>query len=267
MSRLAWTIVFLAACPGCATSTAVAPPAETANMDSPRASSHFYADVAGAAGPYKHDTSGDGGLASGDSDGTYGALRAEYVGDQKMGGGLAVEAASSDDELLADAGSPDAEGSMRDVFLYFVGVPVDDDRFRIPLRAGPYFHRTELKEDSSATKIDWDGFGLRIEASPELWLLRRDAFSLGLAGDLSLGAHVTSIDAKSSGFSETFDGDGWTLGAGLGVAAMFGRHVTTQLGYVYRMTNESESDETNGIVVREATQTFRGFVLELGVRF
>jgi hypothetical protein len=57
------------------------------------------------------------------------------------------------------------------------------------------------------------------------------------------------------------------LSAGLGVIALFGKHVTTQLGYIYRMTNESESDPSNGFVVNEANQTFHGVVLGLGVRF
>jgi len=33
------------------------------------------------------------------------------------------------------------------------------------------------------------------------------------------------------------------------------------------MTNESESDPSNGFVVNEANQTFHGVVLGLGVRF
>jgi hypothetical protein len=267
MARCAWTFVVLAAAPGCTTSIAPESRAEVAKGEAERAPANFYAEVAGAAGNYKHDTSGDGGSASGDTDGRYLALRAEYVGGASIGGGISVEGTASDDQLFADAGSPDAKGSTGDVFVYFVGVPRAGDRFRIPLRVGPYFHRLELKEDSSSTKIDWDGIGLRIEASPEWWLLRRDDFSFGLAGDLSIGAHATSIDAKSSGFSDNFDGNGWTFGAGLGVAAMFGNHVTSRLGYVYRTTNEAESDASNGIFVREATQTFRGVILAVGVRF
>jgi opacity protein-like surface antigen len=146
-------------------------------------------------------------------------------------------------------------------------VPPTSDRFRVPLRVGPYFHRVELKEDSSSTKVDWDGYGVRLEASPEVWLLRRDAFAFGLSGDVSIGAHVTDIDLKSSGFSDSFSGNGYTFGAGIGVAALFGNHVTAELGYVYRLTNEKESDASNGIIVREATQSFRGVVLQLGVRF
>lgn len=268
MPRSAWTlVVLLAAAPGCATSPAPESRGEVAKGEERRAPANFYAEVAGAAGNYKHDTSGDGGSASGDTDGRYLALRTEYVGDASVGGGISVEETASDDQLFADAGSPDAKGSTGDVFAYFVGVPRAGDRFRVPLRAGPYFHRLEVKEDSSSTKIDWNGIGLRLEASPEWWLLRQDAVSFGLAGDVSIGAHATAIDARSNGFSDNFDGSGWTFGAGLGVAAMFGNHVTSRLGYVYRTTNEAESDASNGIVVREAKQTFRGVILAVGVRF
>jgi len=268
MSRSAWTFVFLAVSPSCATRIV----SDQARAAAPKAASrelpNFYADLAVGAGNYEHDTSGDGGAVSGDTDGGYAALRFEAVTDSGIGGGLALEGTGSDDDLLADVGVPDVEGRTSDLFLYFVGDPARSDDFRLPLRVGPYLHRLEIEEDPTSTKIDWDGVGLRLEASPEWWFLRRDAFSLGLAGDLSLGAHVTSIDAEDgTGFSESFDGDGWTLGAGLGVIALFGRHVTTQLGYVYRMTNESESDPSNGFVVNEANQTFHGVVLGLGVRF
>lgn len=271
MRPATWVVAVLVVAPSCSTpvapdqASAAAPKSASRSASSRQA--NFYADLAVGGGTYKHDTHGDGGASSGETDGGYAALRLEGVTDSGLGGGLAIEGTGSDDKLLENVGSPDAEGSTGDLFLYFVGDPVRSDQFRLPLRVGPYVHRLEVKEDSTSTKIDWDGVGLRLEAAPEYWLLRRDAFSLGLAGSVSIGVHATSIDADVPPLSDTFDGDGYTFGAGIGVAALFANHVSTQLGYVYRVTHESESDPSNGFVINEATQSFRGFVLQLGVRF
>lgn len=265
MRRVTWVVVLLAIAPSCA--TRIVPDQASAAKPRERDPANFYFDVAVGGGTYKHETSGDGGLASGDTDGGFAALRFEGISNSGIGGGIALEGTGSDDDLMIDAGTPNVDGSTGDVFAYFVGDPINSDRFRLPLRVGPYFHRLELNDDTTPGTIDWDGVGLRLEAGPEVWLLRRNAFSLGLTGSVSIGAHVTSIDAEVAGLSDTFDGDGLTFGAGLGIAALFANHVTTQLGYVYRMTRESESDPSNGVFVREATQSFSGVVLQIGGRF
>jgi hypothetical protein len=271
MRPATWVVAVLLVAPSCAAplapDQASAAVPKTASRESSSRQANFYADLAVGGGTYKHDTAGDGGSASGETDGGFAALRLEGVSNRGIGGGLAIEGTGSDDKLLENVGSPDAKGSTGDLFAYFVGDPVRSDEFRLPLRIGPYVHRLEVKEDSTSSKIDWNGVGLRLEAAPEWWLLRRDTFSLGLAGSVSIGVHATRIDADLPGLSDSFNGDGATFGAGLGVAAMFVNHVTTQLGYVYRVTHESESDPSNGFVINEATQSFRGVVLQLGVRF
>src|SRR5262249_39908679 len=154
-----------------------------------------------------------------------------------------------------------------DVFLYFVGVPVDDGRFRLPLRAGPYVHETRLEEDSSDSRIDWSGYGLRADVAPEYWFVIEQAFSFGLSGDLNAGAHYSQIDAKVPSLHEHFDGYGATYGVELGVQALFSRHYSAWLGYIYRSTIEAESNSQNGVVVNRAEVTFNGIGVRFGVRF
>jgi hypothetical protein len=255
---------FAFAAAACAAPFEPAPPARGPAPEAAPFASNFFADVAVGAGEYEHDT--EGGL-DGDTDGTYVRVRGEFVADAAIGGGFAIEGAASDDDLFEDLGSPDAEGGFGDLFLYFTGVPQADGVFRMPIRVGPYFHTTTIEEDSTSSDIDWDGIGVRFELEPEVWIVRRAGFSFGFAGDASFGAHVTSIDAEISGVSDDFDGDGWALGAGLGVQALFGDHVSTRLGYVYRRTHEDESDASGGVVVREADASFSGFAFQLGVRF
>ena len=231
---------------------------------------NLFVDMAAGFGNYEHETEGDNGTASGDTDGGYLRLRGEYVTHIRnfgVGGGFSLEGSASDDELLEDSGSTDAEGGMSDLFMFVVGVPVETDRFRLPVRLGPYLHRMMLEEDSSDTEIDWDSIGVRCEVEPEFWFLRRDNFALGIVGDFSAGLHATSIDVEVGGIDDDFDGDGLTFGAGGGVQALLGDHVTTKVGFVYRSTFEDESDDSGGVVVREADANFAGFVFQLGVRF
>jgi hypothetical protein len=229
--------------------------------------SNFFVDLALGAGNYEHDTKGDAGGASGDTDGGYLLLRTEYLADMGIGGGLALEGSASDDDLMENAGSLDTEGGMGDLFLYFAAVPAETDEFRLPIRVGPYVHSTILSEDSTDTDITWGALGVRLEATPELWFLRRRSFAIGLVGGASAGIHVTRSELEVGSASEEFDGDGLTLGAELGIQALFANHVSTRIGYVFRTTHESESDDSNGLALREMDATFSGLALQLGVRF
>jgi len=262
MARASMSAFLLIATSACATSNL--PQAAKPTSEPSPTPPHFYADLALGGGTYKHDI--DGG-PNGSTDGGYFRLRAEYVGDAAMGGGFSLEGAASDDELFADEGSPDAEGGTSDLFLFFVGVPTQSREFRLPIRLGPYVHNVSFDEDSSSSEIDWGGIGLRAEVEPEVWFVHEPGFSFGLVGDLSAGAHVTDIDVNSMGASDSFDGDGFTLGAGLGVQALFGDHVTTKLGYVYRATIEDESDDNGFVAIRGQNVSFSGVALQFGVRF
>src|SRR5688572_30877045 len=142
MARASMSVVLLIATSACATSNVrqAAMPAG----DPALTKSNFYADLALGGGTYKHDI--DSG-PDGSTDGGYFRLRAEYVGDAAMGGGFSLEGEASDDDLFADDGSPDAEGSTSDLYLYFVGVATESREFRLPIRVGPYIHNVSIEED------------------------------------------------------------------------------------------------------------------------
>lgn len=218
-------------------------------------------------GRYEHDTQGDNGTASDTTDGGLFQLRAEFVGGLGMGAGLALEASGSDDDLFRESGIADGEGSTTDLYLYFVGVPAESPSFRFPIRAGPYLHNVHLEENTTPTEIDWSSLGLRIEVEPEVWFLQQPGFALGIGGDLSLGAHWTSIDVESPLLPDDFDGNGATFGLGFGLRALIDDTITAELGYLFRTTLEDQSDTEGGVAIRDATASFRGVVLGVGVRF
>jgi len=247
----------------------LAPPraaAQTAPAKAPRPP-RLFADMTLAGGTYEHDTRSDGGTLSGDTDGGFARLRAEFIFDQGIGGGFAFEGSSSDDDLFGDNGGIDIQGRTGDAFLFFVAQPSTDESFRMPMRIGPYFHTTTLDDDLTSLKTNWNAVGLRLEIEPEVWLVRRDRFSFGLYGGASGGVHATSVALKGGGGKTTFDGDGATLGAEAGVQALWGRHVSTRFGYLYRVGREDESESKNGLRVSGATTSFSGLMLSVGVRF
>src|SRR6185369_16883227 len=71
---------------------AQAAPAAPAKAPRP---TRIFADMTLAAGTYEHDTRADGGVRSGDTDGGFLRIRGEYVFDQGIGAGMALEGYAS----------------------------------------------------------------------------------------------------------------------------------------------------------------------------
>jgi len=290
MSRATWAALLLATSAACATvqsspsTTMSSSSSSQSSSSSPSSSSpppprydtrtasavnpaNLFADMGMGFGRYRHDTKGDDGVASGGTEAVYTRLRAEYVSDAKIGGGFSSEFATSDDDLFGDSSPGDTSGSDVDFFMFFVADPDRSEQFRFPIRVGPYIHTMSLNDDVTDTDVHWTGVGLRAEIEPEWWFFRRRQIALGLVGDFSGGVHATRIDLDPPGDDDHFDGNGYTLGAEAGFQALFARHFSARLSYLYRTTHEDESDPENGIRVREALSEFNGVVMELGVRF
>jgi hypothetical protein len=227
----------------------------------------LFGELTLAGGVYTHNTRADSSAESGHADGGFGRMRCEYVFERGIGGGIALEGTGSDKNLFGNTGPLEERGRTGDAFLYFVGVPATDAYFRIPMRAGPYFHTVVLDDNQSSLQTNWNGVGLRIEVEPEVWFVRSDRFSFGVVGGASAGAHFTQVALKGGGGRTTFDGQGATLGADAGFQAMWGQHVTTRLGYLYRVTREDESDPRGGLTVSGVNASFNGVMLSVGVRF
>lgn len=239
-------------------------------VDTLGAPPYVFADVAFADGMYSHDARGDAGAASGRTAGGYARVRGEFLGDSAMGAGLAVEGTRSDTDLL-EARSFGTFGHTGDVWLYSLyyvaGIPPSVEPFRLPFRFGPYYHELAIESDSVPSRVDWAGIGMRLEVEPEYWLLQRDDFSFGLIGSASGGIHFSDVDVRGGNSRTTVSGEGYTLGASLGLQALFARRVTSRLGFVYRETIEGSSDTETPLKVRGASAAFRGIELAIGVRF
>ena len=242
----------------------------TERVDTLGAPPYLFADVAFANGNYSHDTRGDAGRRSGRTQGGYARLRGEFLGDSAMGAGLAIEGTRSDTDLLEHR-SFGTFGHSGDVYLYSLyyvaGIPPSTDAFRLPFRFGPYYHRLAIESDNLPSRVDWAGLGARLEVEPEYWLLQRDDFSFGLIGGVSGGIHFSDVDIRGGASRTTVSGEGYTLGASLGLQALFARRVTARLGFIYRESIESSSDTETPLQVKGASATFRGVELAIGFRF
>jgi len=234
------------------------------------AAPYVFADLAVADRNYSHDARGDAGAASGRTAGGYARLRGEFLGDSAMGAGLSIEGTRSDTDLLEHR-SFGTYGHTRDVYLYSLyyvaGIPPSVDAFRLPFRFGPYYHRLAIESDVVPSRVDWAGIGARLEVEPEYWLLQRDDFSFGLIGGVSGGIHFSDVDIRGGNSRTTVSGEGYTVGASLGLQALFARRVTSRLGFIYRDTIESSSDTEGPVQVKGASATFRGIEFAIGVRF
>jgi hypothetical protein len=271
MKRSAWRVVVVLVSSAC--STVRTAPAPSPADDGPAllgGAPYIYSDVGFAGGSYKHDTHGDSGVSTGHTDGGYARLRGEFVGDSAMGAGISIEGARSDDDLFENR-SVETLGHTGDVFLYslyyFTGIPPSNDAFRLPLRVGPYYHDVAIENDVSPTRVRWTGIGLRLEVEPEYWLVQDPHFAFGLYGGLSGGAHFTDADLRGGGSRTTLSGNGYTVGAGLGVEALFGGRVSTRIGYLYRDSIEGATDASHGLTVKGASVVFSGAELSIGIRF
>jgi len=232
-------------------------------------STGFRADVAHAAGTFDHETSGGGsGGPSGSTDATWNRLRAEYVPEGSIGGGLSVEITRSDDHLFDSdglTGITGGNGDERDAFAFLAGRPTFDP-FEIAIRGGPYVRWLKVEEYPSEDETRWRGIGLRVEAEP-LWRFARvGPCAFGLYGELSLSAHLTEITRAVGGASDSYDGRGTTVGAGAGLELLFSDHATARLGFVLRHSNERESEELFGPAVPSVDTKFRGVAFQLGIR-
>jgi len=238
------------------------PDADARESDKPT----IFIDLAGSVGQYDHDTSGSN-FADGDTVGAYAGFQIEALAGVNWGAGLAIEGSKSDDDLFEHSGFPDSEAQQLDAFVYMLGLAADTDTFRLPIRVGPYVHTTTIEETSTDLDFDWNGIGFRAEVEPEEWITLDDDFGWGLYAQGSVGVHRTFIEAEAGGFSADYNGRGMTYGAGFGVQALFGDHLKTRLGYLWRSAQERDSHSDLGLFVKSMRASFSGVVLEVGLRF
>src|SRR5262249_26315466 len=68
---------------------------------------NIFGELTLAGGVYEHDTRNDGSVFTGHTSGGFARMRGEYIFDQGIGAGMALEGSGSDDKLFGETGNLD----------------------------------------------------------------------------------------------------------------------------------------------------------------
>ena len=218
--------------------------------------------VAFGGGSMKHETKGTD--LDDKTDAGYFALGGEVMFTERVGGGMRLEGAASDDDMFADVPGADAS-EVGDGELFFHGtVGFGEQPQEMPLRFGLFFRGYSLEENVTSDQVNWSSFGPRLEFAPDIELIENDGFRWSLPCRLGVGIGVTTVSTDP----ETEDWDTTMTQYDVGIATRFAfSKVWFDVGYLNRHANYSESDETAGLTILEADTTFSGLVVTFGVKF
>lgn len=203
----------------------------------------------------------DGGLDD-DTDAGFFRLQFEYIGQNRIGGGLRVESYASDDDL-GGTGPSGSEANNSAVFGHFT-YRLGGDRFEMPLRAGLFADRLTLEQNISNTEVEVSSFGPYFEVAPELTLIHVGPTRWTVYGELGAGWTITEIDADST--TQDFDSESLFYGVELGTRVRLGMF-EAGLGLLARFQATDDSDPEGGFFVPSFDASFQGVLLSLALRF
>lgn len=213
-----------------------------------------------ALGKMKHQTHGAAPNLDDSTDAQMYRLQVEAAG--AVGGGANLEVVRTDDDLHTTAPTG-ADIEQVDFFGHLTIRTANADRFRCPVRVGPFFNITDLRGGSQSL-LRTATFGLRIGVEPEFDVVLNDRFRLSLFGNVNFSGGGSSID--SDVIITEYDSTATALGVDCGVrASMPG--FTASVAYVLRALNVDESDVSGGTFAKEADYDFNGIQFSLGVRW
>lgn len=194
----------------------------------------------------------------------YFALGAEAMFTEKIGGGVRLEGAASDDDMFQDLG-PATVGEATDGELFLHGTArFGEEQSPLPLRFGLFFRGYTLQDNADGDELSWSSFGPRLEFAPDIQLVQSEAFRWSLPLRFGLGLGVSTVETSPS--TEEWDTTMTQYDLGLATRFQFSK-VFFDVGYLLRHANYRESDETANVTILEADTTFSGLVFSLGAKF
>ena len=147
--------------------------------------------VAFGGGSMKHETKGTD--LDDKTDAGYFALGGEVMFTERVGGGMRLEGAASDDDMFADVPGADAS-EVGDGELFFHGtVGFGEQPQEMPLRFGLFYRGYSLEENVTSDQLNWSSFGPRLEFAPDIELIQNDGFRWSLPCRLGVGVGYASV--------------------------------------------------------------------------
>lgn len=223
----------------------------------------FDARVKLAGGDFEHDIHGS---FKDDTSASFLGLQVEGNTRSGFGGGVSVEMTQSDDDLFANQAATSAQDTIVEIDPYFLYRVRAGERFRMPVRFGPWIHVLTLEDQNSSDTLDWVSLGLRAAVEPEFALVRAEDFELSLFAELSVAGGSTRIHLDSSGGDEDFDSSSAAFGFEFGPRFRWS-HFHAGVSYLHRGLAVDESDPENNAVVRAIDTSFDAIAFSFGGGF
>jgi hypothetical protein len=215
--------------------------------------------VAFGGGSMEHKTEG-GGPEDTTSAG-YFALGGEAMFTERVGAGLRLEAAATDDDLFAeDLPGTYNEAGDGDLFFHST-IAVGDSNHTAPLRVGLFLRNYTLSGSGFTSDLSWVSLGPRIEFAPDFKLIGNDRFRWSIP--LRLGAGIGAASFSSDTETGDFDSTVTQFDLGIGTRFLIGR-VQLDLGYLQRSADYESTDEP---AFQSIDTTFSGLVFTVGAKF
>lgn len=223
----------------------------------------FEAHITASGGTYDHEF--DGSILEDDTSASFVGLIVEGNSRSGFGGGLSLEIMGSDDNLFEDQGAPAQAATLEfaPFFLYRVRA---GERFRMPVRVGPWIHVLTLDDQASSDSLDWVSYGLRAAVEPEIAVVHSPNFDLTLFAGLSLAAGATTIQEDFSGIDETYDSTSTAFGFELGPRFRW-THFFAGISYLHRGLSVDESEFVNNFAIRAIDTSYDGIAVTFGGGF
>ena len=173
------------------------------------------------------------------------------------------------EDIDASLDSPDSAYGSSGLFAAVAYRATTDNVFRMPVRFGPFFHRSE-EDDSTFNAngtIERSTFGVRLAAEPELILAQSEAngrvCELSVFAEIACGAgHATVEDDAASEDAYAF-----TIGWELGLRYRFASGIFAGLSYFAQKYHVGATESYDDAVSFGLDDDISGVMITAGVRF
>jgi hypothetical protein len=223
----------------------------------------FDGRVTFAGGDYDHDPEG---AVHDETDAGFFGLLAEVSGASSgIGGGIELEVMGTDDDLFEN-GPVEQQISTFGIAPFFLCRMRAGDRFRIPVRIGPWLHFLDAEDEGSSDSLTWATLGLRFAVEPEMVLVQDRDFQLSLFSEVSLAGGGSVVHEELGSTDEDYETTGGVFGLEIGPRFRMS-HFFASVSFLHRGISMDESDSENGVRIPGFDSEFNALAFSFGGGF
>jgi len=216
-----------------------------------------------AGGEYEHDADGS---FDDETEAGFVGLLAEATNRSGFGGGVSIEVMNSEDDLFEGQAAKESQATSVEFSPFFLYRVHGGDRFRMPVRVGPWIHALTLDEQHSSDSLTWVSIGLRLAVEPEIVLARGEGFEFSLFSEVSLAGGGTEVHQELGSGDDDYDTDGGAFGFEIGPRFRWS-HFSAGVSFLHRSLSFDESDRENGVTIPGIDTSFDALAISFGGGF